>query len=253
MIHPGAASPARPIDIFCASFKRASKLTAMIESVMTNDYPVRLCVAAGDLETVRVCEQLHQRFGCIDCVYDTGANRLTGCTAPLNHAIDRLVRRDAIFCTDDVLFEPDCIRAAVSALDRWFPTGDGVIGLSVGNIDGDYPLAFPLYGRAFQTRFRQALAPRGPLFFPGYFHMFNDAEIGRTIRALNCWRLEPTARLRHEHPDHGGTLDPTHAHALTFSGYDLRVWNDRCARGMLWGIDEETASSPDPTGLRRRA
>lgn len=241
----------RPIDIFCASFKRPSKLTAMIESVLANDYPVRICVAAGDLDTVRACEQLDKRFQCVECVYDTASNRLTGCTAPLNHVVDRLVRRDAVFCTDDVLYERDCIRNAVRALDRHFPTGDGVIGLSVGNIDGDYALAFPLYGRAFQQRFRAIRSSGGPLFFPGYFHMFNDAEIGRTIRALNCWHLEPTARLRHEHPDHGGILDQTHTHALTFSSYDLQLWNSRCSRGLLWGIDEEDVHSPDPAGLRR--
>lgn len=241
----------RTIDIFCASFRRPDKLGRMIESAVANSHPIRVCVAAGDLDTVAACADLAARFGCVDCVFDSSVNRLTGCTAPLNLVVDRLVHRDAIFCTDDVLFEPDCIPNAAAALEKHFPTGDGVVGLCVGNISGDYELAFPLYGRAFHNRFRNIKEPKGPLFYPGYFHMYNDAEIGRTIRALNCWHLEPSARLRHEHPDYGGILDQTHSHALTFSDYDQRLWNSRCARGLLWGIDEETVCSPDPTGLKR--
>lgn len=243
-----------PIQIFCASYRRHEKLTNMIESVMRSDFPATVCVGAGDLGTVELCERLAERFGGrVVCVYDTDSNKRVGCTAPLNHVVDRLIDRDAIFCTDDLIFEESCLRNAAAALERHFPDSDGVIGLFNTSIESDYPLAYPLYGRAFQERFRTLLSIRGPLFFPGYFHLYNDAEIGRTIRAMNCWRLEPTARVHHFHPLHGGEMDATHSHALTFSGHDLRVWNERCAKGLLWGIDEETVSSPDPTGLRRSA
>jgi len=242
------------IQIFCASYRRHEKLSRMIESVVETGFPATICVGAGDLGTVDLCEKLRARFGAIvDCVYDTESNRRVGCTAPLNHVVDRLIDRDALFCTDDLIFEKDCLHNAVDALYRHFPDSDGVIGLFNTSIEGDYPLAYPLYGRKFQQRFRSLLSPRGPLFFPGYFHLYNDAEIGRTIRALGCWHLEPTARVHHFHPLYGGEMDATHSHALTFSGHDQRLWNARCARGLLWGIDEEDVCSPDPSGLKRIA
>ncbi|MFO0859941.1 MAG: hypothetical protein U0570_05240 [Phycisphaerales bacterium] len=242
----------RPLQIFCASYKRHEKLSAMIESVIATGYDAEVFVGAGDLGTVELCERLRARFGGrVDCVYDSRDNRLVGCTAPLNHVVDRLVTRDAIFCTDDLMFEKDCLHEAMASLDRHFPDGDGVIGIANTSIEGDYPLAYPLYGRTFQQRFRRVMG--GPLFFPGYFHLYNDAEIGRTIRALGCWRLETRARVYHAHPLYGGTMDATHSHALTFSGHDQNVWNARCAKGLLWGIDEEEVASPDPTGLKRSA
>lgn len=237
----------RPIDIFCASFNRAEKLSRMIESVIATGYPARVLVAAGDIETLRVCERYP---GVAEGVYSSENNRRIGCTAPLNMVVRDMVVRDAIFCTDDLLFEKDCLHNAVAALDRHFPDGDGVIGLCDANIQDDYALAFPLIGRAFQLRFLRTLQPDGPLFFPRYFHMFNDAELGETLKYLGNYRHEPSARLHHFHPDFGGTMDRTHSHALTFREHDERLWNDRRNRGLLWGIDAEPMPRAAPRDAR---
>ncbi len=223
-----------PLDVFCASFKRPDKLPKMIESVIATGYPARVCVSAGDMQTLDTCAKYP---GVVEAVFSTDVNKKTGCTAPLNLVHRELVRRDALFCTDDLIFEKDCLHNAMRALYSHFPDTDGVIGLYDANIPDDYALAFPLMGRKFQERFIRTLEPAGPLFYPAYFHMFNDSELGETLKHLGNWRHEPTARIHHYHPDFGGTMDKTHSHALTFRDHDERLWYSRRTRGVLWGID----------------
>ncbi|MBX3376281.1 MAG: hypothetical protein KF678_04680 [Phycisphaeraceae bacterium] len=227
----------RPLDLFLGSYKRPEKLTAMIESVRDTGYPARICVAAGDLATVEVCERYR---GLVHAVYNTEVNTRIGCTAPLNHVYKSLVRRDALFCTDDCLFAPDALDIAMDTLYRTFPDGDGVVGLKQENIPGGYDLAFPLMGRAFLDRFAPAHSGKD-IFFPGYFHLYNDAEIGLTIKCLGNWVFEPRATIRHFHPAHGGTLDATHSHGLTHHAHDESLWRARRAAGTLWGLDDSSA------------
>jgi len=223
----------KPLDIFCASIRRVDKLRAMIESVAKTNYPAHICVAAGDLETVKLCEQYPNL---VDCVYNTQANARIGCTAPLNHVYKSLVKHDALFCTDDCIFAHDALHIAMTTLYERFPQGDGVVGLAQENIPDGYPLAFPLFGRAFLDRF----AHFGDIFFPGYFHLYNDAEIGLTIACMGNWVFEPRAKLRHLHPEcGGGEIDFTHHHAQTHKSRDQHVWANRRSLGILWGIDED--------------
>jgi len=235
------AGARRPVDIFCATFRRPEKLRAMLESVRATGYPARVCVAAGDLESVRECERSD---GLAQAVYSTEVNRRIGCTAPLNFVYASLVRRDALFCTDDCVFEPDSLDIAMATLYERWPDGDGVVGLSQSNIPTGYPLAFPLFGRAFLDRFDE----HDGLFFPGYFHLYNDAEMGITAMCLGNWVFEPRARLRHFHPVcGGGEMDATHHHALTHERADQEVWRERRASGLIWGIDEEPGDVSPPT------
>jgi hypothetical protein len=225
-----APAQRRPIDIFVASYKRPDRLAAMIESVRATGYPARVCVAAGDPATVEACERFPDS---VDCVYSTAANRRTGCTAPLNHVVASLVRHDALFCTDDCVFAPDALDIAVRSLDAAYPDSDGVVGLAQENIPDGYELAFPLIGRRFLERF----TTRGPLFFPGYFHMYNDAELGVTIKALGRWHFEPRATLRHFHPCTGVAEDATHTRGRTFGHQDAQLWHERRMAGVIWGVD----------------
>lgn len=240
----------RPVDLFLGSFKRSEKLTAMIESVRATGYPARVLVAAGDLETVRTCERYPDL---VECLYSTQVNKRIGCTAPLNLLFRTLVRNDMLFCTDDCVLAEDALDVAMTTLYRNFPDGDGVVGLAQENIPKGYKLAFPLMGRTFLDRFRNlpasftdglGLGRQGDIFWPGYFHCFNDAEIGLTIMAMGNWVFEPNARLRHFHPDFSDDKpDATHHHALTFKDEDALRWCRRRASGLLWGIDEEPAIS----------
>ncbi|MGD9688663.1 MAG: hypothetical protein AB7K52_03120 [Phycisphaerales bacterium] len=245
------------VDVFLASFKRPDKLAAMIESVRESGYPARVLVAAGDLGTVETCERYP---GLVECVFSSAVNRRVGCTAPLNLVFRTLVRNDALFCTDDCVFAPDALDIAMSTLHERFPDTDGVVGLAQENIAGAYDLAFPLMGRKFLDRFRQlppeftrgrahsaaasgaagglGLGQPGDLFWPGYFHLFNDAEIGLTIKCMGNWVFEPRAKLRHFHPEFGGgEMDATHDHGLTFKNEDAIAWTTRRREGKLWGAD----------------
>lgn len=251
--------PARPIvDVLCASFKRPEKLAAMIRSVLDTAYPARVIVAAGDPGTIETCRRFADaRLAggpAVVSVWSEEVNARPGCTAPLNLAFRNAVRHHALFCTDDCVFASDALHIAVGTLLGRFPDSDGVVGLAQENIPGAYDLAFPLFGRAFLDRFAaldpaftraQGLGREGDLFWPGYFHLYNDAEIGLTIKCLGNWCFEPRARLRHFHPEcGGGEMDATHHHGLSRWCDDARAWTSRRARGVLWGLDAtHTASS----------
>lgn len=225
----------RGVDIFLASYQRPERLTAMLESVRATGYPARVLVAAGDTGTIETC----RAFEGLACpVYSAEANRRVGCTAPLNLVFRELVRRDALFCTDDCLFAPDALDVAMATLDARFPDGDGVVGLMQENIPDGYPLAFPLMGRAFLDRFRRLTGGR-ELFFPGYYHLFNDAEMGMTLTCLGNWVFERRARLRHFHPSGGGAEDATFVRGFTHKDEDRRLWCQRRLEGRVWGMDAE--------------
>lgn len=221
----------RPVDLFLASFRRPERLAAMLESVRATRYPARVLVAAGDAGTIETCEKFK---GLAECVYSTGANARIGCTAPLNLVFGTLVRHDALFCTDDCLFATDCLDIAMTTLYERFPDADGVVGLCQQNIPGAYDLAFPLIGRKFQER----LIARGDLFFPGYYHLFNDAELGVTVKCLGNWVFEPRALIRHAHPDSGTPADDTFRRGFTHQDADRAAWCRRRARGDIWGLDD---------------
>lgn len=243
--------PTHVVDVFCASFKRPEKLAAMIKSVLDTAYPARVIVAAGDPGTIETCRRFADaRLAggpAVVSVWSEEVNARPGCTAPLNLAFRNAVRHHALFCTDDCVFAPDALHVAVATLLERFPDADGVVGLAQENIPGAYDLAFPLFGRAFLGRFAaldgdftrgQGLGRSGDLFWPGYFHLYNDAEIGLTIKCLGNWCFEPRARLRHFHPEcGGGEMDATHHHGLSRWSDDARAWTSRRARGVLWGLD----------------
>jgi len=226
-------TPRPTIDLFLGSYKRPDRLRAMIESVLASGYPARVCVAAGDPGTIETCAAYP---GLVDCIYSTDVNRRVGCTAPLNLVSKTLVRHHALFCTDDCLFRPDTLDIAVQTLLTRFPDSDGVVGLAQDNIPGAYPLAFPLMGRAFLDRFTPAGSGRD-LFFPGYFHLLNDAELGVTITCLGNWVFEPRAVISHFHPDGGGEADATFKRGFTHQDRDFPLWCRRRASGAVWGID----------------
>ena len=218
------------VDVFCASIGRPDALRRMIDSVRRSDHPARVLVAAGDTETIRACEQ---ESDICQCVYSSRANALPGCTAPLNLVFRTLVEHDAIFCTDDIRFEPSAISIAMERLYAEFPDGDGVVGLCQSNIPQGYDLAFPLMGRKFLDRFRP-----GDLFFPGYYHQYNDAELGVTVKAWGNWVFEPRARIEHDHPCATGLPpDKTFIRARLRKSDDDKVWESRRARGEIWAAD----------------
>lgn len=231
----------RVVEVLCASVGRADKLGRMIESVRQTGWPARVLVGAGDAATLAVCEA---NADIADGVMSTLANRRRGCTAALNAAFRALATpgRELLFCTDDIVFEPDALDVAMGALDEHFADGDGVIGLSQANIPGGYALAFPLLGRSFLRRFGargiDGSWVAGDLFFPGYFHQLNDAELGETVMAWGRWRFEPRARVVHYHPAvTGETPDRTHNRARTFAKDDQRLWEQRRAAGVLWALE----------------
>jgi hypothetical protein len=229
----------------------------MLTSLAASTHPARAIVAAGDKDTLALVESLattlarpgaygapHPHFELI-ALYSTRANARIGSTAPLNLAAAAIAPgRDALFCTDDCLFEATTLATAVATLNARFPTGDGSVGLAQDNLTPDqaYPLAFPLLGRALIARFTsKAHSTAGHLFWPGYFHLYNDLELGLTLTCMGNWAYEPAAKLRHFHPCTGEPEDHTFRRALTRFQDDAAAFKSRRTAGTLWGIDADTA------------
>jgi hypothetical protein len=232
----------RRVDVFCASIGRIEALERMIASVRESTHPARVLVGAGDAATVELCER-HADIA--RCVYSSRANERTGCTSALNLVFRELIEGDALFCTDDIRFDPRAIEIAMETLYTRFTDGDGVVGLRQSNIPQGYDLAFPLMGAAFLQRFRaggsdggDAENGGGDLFFPGYYHQYNDAELGETVKTWGNWVFEPNATVEHDHPCATGLApDETFVRARTMKTADDRVWAARRAAGELWAAE----------------
>jgi len=145
---------------------------------------------------------------------------------------------EGAFCylCDDVEMEPGCLEAACAALVSRWPDTDGVVGLHQVGIqgkEGTAQSAMGLIGAKFLDRF-----PGRVPFCPEYRRFHFDSELGLYAREVGRFYFAEEARLIHYHPAHyPGEKDATHE-VVREAGpvaEDRRVWNERRAKGLLWG------------------
>jgi hypothetical protein len=145
---------------------------------------------------------------------------------------------EGAFCylCDDVEMEPGCLEAACAALVSRWPDTDGVVGLHQVGIqgkEGTAQSAMGLIGAKFLDRF-----PGRVPFCPEYRRFHFDSELGLYARTVGRFHFAEEARLIHYHPAHyPGEKDATHE-VVREAGpvaEDRRVWNERRAKGLLWG------------------
>ena len=145
---------------------------------------------------------------------------------------------EGAFCylCDDVEMEPGCLEAACAALVSRWPDTDGVVGLHQVGIQGKKGTAqsaMGLIGAKFLDRF-----PGRVPFCPEYRRFHFDSELGLYARKVGRFHFAEEARLIHYHPAHyPGEKDATHE-VVREAGpvaEDRRVWNERRAKGLLWG------------------
>ena len=137
-----------------------------------------------------------------------------------------------IYATDDIVFKPGAIAAAMAAMAAKFPDGDGVVGFYRGETKHS-PTAMALVGQEFLRRY-----PGKKLFYPGYFH-FSCQEIDFAASKINKLFVCREAEAGHTDPRQGPSgLDSTHFDARTRRVQDLELSHERQAKNLIWGLTD---------------
>lgn len=140
-------------------------------------------------------------------------------------------RGDAVaYASDDLVFDPHCIEAAVAKLKLKRPDGDGLVAITQ-NVKG-CSTAFGLVGHRFIERF-----PKRQVLCPDYIHYVGDFELGRFARHSGRCYMCPESKVTHHRPH-----DATFHKAKPVERLDFRMKDARKAKGLLWGLDFELLS-----------
>jgi len=143
-----------------------------------------------------------------------------------------------VYASDDLIFDPDCIKNAMAVMRNKFPDGDGVVSIrQILEREKGCSTAFGMFGTKFADRF-----PNRAVFCPDYVHYYSDAELGRVAAALNRLAHCENATVKHSRP-----RDETWRLAHTVLNRDKTVRQDRRKRGFEWGLDFELMSKSPKT------
>ncbi len=129
--------------------------------------------------------------------------------------------------SDDLVFHPECLSAAVYGMKQRFPRGMGVIGINQlqnGSPRGRH-YAFTLMNRAYIDHF-----PDRVVFCPDYIHYRSDMEHGLFAQSIGCFRFCPNAKL-----DHIRVPDETTRLGKQVYKRDKKIFQTRQEHGFLWG------------------
>lgn len=129
--------------------------------------------------------------------------------------------------TDDLIFRPDCLSAAVYGMTDKFPRSRGVIGLhqyQEGRRKGR-SFAFTLMNRRFIDHF-----PDRIIFCPDYVHYCSDKEHGWFAASQRCFFVCTCAIV-----DHVRVEDNTTKLGREVRDQDRNIFRIRQNKGLLWG------------------
>jgi len=129
--------------------------------------------------------------------------------------------------SDDLMFHPECLSAAVYGMKQRFPHGMGVIGINQlqrGSPRGRH-YAFSLMNREYIDHF-----PDRIIFCPDYIHYCSDMEHGIFAQKSRCFFYEPCAMV-----DHIRVNDMTTQLGLHEYKMDREIYRIRFNKGLLWG------------------
>ena len=130
-----------------------------------------------------------------------------------------------IYASDDLFFQKDCIKTAIKEMEKYFPDGDGVVGIGRQGRS-----AFGLMGDKFVNRF-----PGREVFCPDFIHFGADSELLRTLKILDKITYLPEEnRVKHFREK-----DETWRWARRIRARDREVFYKRQTKGYQWGIDFE--------------
>ena len=126
------------------------------------------------------------------------------------------------YASDDLIFQPDTITKMMADMNRLFPDGDGIIGVTQ-QLGKFCPAAFGLVGRKWVNRF-----PNRQMMYPKYIHFCSDSELWRYSRGIKRFHLSKAA-VHHNRP-----FDNCKKLAQTTLTRDRRIWFPRRDAGKFW-------------------
>lgn len=127
-----------------------------------------------------------------------------------------------LYASDDLIFRPDTITKLMADMNKHFPDGDGVIGITQ-NLGKFCPAAFGLVGRKWINRF-----PNRQMMYPKYIHFCSDSELWRYSRSIKRFYLSK-ATVHHNRP-----FDNCKKLAQTTLTRDRRIWFPRRDAEKFW-------------------
>lgn len=157
----------------------------------------------------------------------------------INRVLSSVASDFYVYASDDLVFDPDCIKIAMATMRRRFPDGDGVVSIrQILEREKGCSTAFGMFGTVFANRF-----PNRRVFCPDYVHYYSDAELGRVASALGRLAHAENATVKHSR-----RRDETWKLAHTVFQRDKTMRAERRKRGFEWGLDFELMSnSPKPS------
>lgn len=150
-----------------------------------------------------------------------------------NYHLQQMTSDGLCYINDDVEVFDDTIDKIKLEFYRYFVDYDGVVGLNQLNLNEFQQVegAFGVIGAKYADRF-----PNRQVFCPDYFRFYGDFELMKRAKELNKFHFSHEAQLNHNHPCINREFeDATHKDVRKFIGRDKYTFQQRQAKGLLWG------------------
>lgn len=139
------------------------------------------------------------------------------------------------YFNDDVILDPYCLKNSIDSMFKYFPDGDGVVGICQENlpIKDQCKAAFGVIGQKFMQRF-----PKKQIFCPEYKRFYLDTELYEYSSKIGKHYFDETSKLIHLHPNYSNyKADTTHFDVRKHLKEDQKTYNLRKKKGLLWGLN----------------
>lgn len=191
------------VDVIIPTYRRAEKLARCVASLLNAHDFLRIVILPD--------------------------NRRVGMVTLINEELSRSDADIIISCSDDMEFFPETISHVIYAMEKNFPDTEGVIGLKQIEFDNEGTLF--AFGQKFLQRF-----PNKWAFCPDYKALYFDTELYDFAISSGLFVFCHDALVHHYHPSaYPKEMDDTHKIGRVLSQNDSFVYEQRKAKGLLWG------------------
>lgn len=199
---------------------RIPMLIQTIESIQAGTYKDIEPVVIAD-GNPQICETVKKRFPTVTVISN---EKRRDWVFSINRVLKEFESDYYVYAADDLIFPVGCIEHAVETMQKSFPDGFGVVGISK-----KHRCPFGLFGRKWADHF-----PDRQVFCPDFIHYAGDSELMRTIRHMDKFVFLPQ---REKSVLHFRERDSTWRLARAIRSRDHGIYHKREALGYKWGVD----------------
>lgn len=160
----------KTVNVCIPTISRFELIRKTIHSILAGNYENVIITIIVDDGRKAYYEKLKRRYSGNDQIKILYNEKRLGWPCSLNRIFKETDDDLYFFASDDLLFRPNTIQRAVANMEKHFPDGDGLIGISQ-NLNQYCPAAFGLIGRKWVNRF-----PDRQVMYPKYVHFAGDSE-----------------------------------------------------------------------------